>query len=251
MNDNNSLGTILSPVVIEDEGLMVYDHKNLQIMNCSDYESGCSGVFKEISSKIEDFYGRSQYKRFRNTSYYISFSTIQYDIPFVTESLDLCEITRPVLTILIETPVKDTTSFRLIYSTNIINFNGTLFENPLSNKNYSFFDDCHHAQILSIESIINFDYSNDTVDVLANVNDRVNFVLKLNGLIKLVDSVIHLDQKFNTDSNGLCVSYFTIDYSDENKILINNVNKIHKRKKSSRKSRKEKREERKSKRRGS
>ena len=231
-NDTNSLGTILSPIIIENEELMVYDHKNLQTLNCSDYETGCSGVYKQFSSKIENFYSGGPYTRFRNTSYYVSFTNIQYKIPFIRISLDVCEIYRPVLTIFKEELVNDKFSFRLIYSSNALNFNGTLFENSLANKNYSFFGDCYHAQLLRIESIINWDYSNDSVDALANVNDRINFVLKLNGLTKIVDSITHLDQ--------------TIDYSDGNKILINKECETPKkiRKTSTRKSRKQKRNER-------
>ena len=134
---------------------MVYDHRSLQIMNCLDYESGCSGVFKQISSKIENFYGGTPYTRFKNTSYYISFSTIQHESPFVTQSLDLCQVYRPALSILKKIPEQNTTSFRLIYSSSFLHFNGTLFENPLVNKNYSFLNDCRHAQILRIGSIMN------------------------------------------------------------------------------------------------
>ena len=239
-NDQPSVTDTWSTLIIEDRYLMLYNHKNMQVLNCTNYDSGCILIFQNHRLNIEGFKGGSSFTRYRAGDYYVSFSLVYKKFSKSFDFFQIIEVSRPVLTIIKATPLEKV-PFRLIYFSNIFDLDYKLFEKQKKESD-TYFDLLYLTQFLKITSFTKWDYDNDLIEIIVSLIDGVNLVVELKGLVNVVDAIIYSDEKNLINLNQTRI----LDVFDNYKYFTREIfNKTKKpKKKSNRKSRKEKRQER-------
>jgi hypothetical protein len=195
-----------SPLVIGNSIYMVYNHQGLQVLDCTNYESGCLSLTGKLNPNLGEIHGGSPYVRFADTDYYISFGYSIFKFIHTKCNIQECLMYRPVLTI-IKADIKDPSylNFKLIYTSELLDFGDLLFDFSITGQKYfNNNGNCFHSQILTIGSIAKWDYEYDEIDITANINDKITAAIRIKGVTKVVKAVINRDLTYQHNYHEGC-----------------------------------------------
>ena len=190
---------------------MIYNFRNLQIIDCTNFENGCERISDNLDATLDTLRGGSPFVKFFDTNYYVSFS---YTHLRCTESRSLtCHIYRPALIILKAVDESKPETFKVIYESEPFDFNKELFDfEILEGLGVITMNNGLRNNILIVASINSWDYRSDRVYLTININDKYPLVVKVQGLGKFIFDIIKKDEKNQLPSSHHCAQQFAREY---------------------------------------
>ena len=204
------------PLVGPDSLYFVYNYKNLQIVNCTDFEKDCELVFGKFSASPEYLRGGTPFVRLGLSDYYFSFSYSHLDY-FKDSKLKVCSVYRPSLTIIKADDFDNLNTFKVVYTSEPFDFFNQLFLHPVTEL-YSLenLGICKVSHILLISSIAKVDYERDETDLTVSANDKHVLAVKVSGLIEYVKDVIQAYEDSSLKPVRNCAERLAIRYYMKN-----------------------------------
>ena len=203
-------------MVVKNKIFMVYNHYNLQVFNCENYENKCFLVSENINNDIKELRGGTPYQRFMNTDYFVSFANVKKIIRHESLKFHETRISLPAVVIIKVNDVENPTAFKLVYISEPLDFDEKLLDYSITGKvPKKNFKNWLSSQIHDVGSIARWNYELDQVDLVVNINDRFSAAVRIIGLTKVVKSII-----INTLINSEDYDYACIDKLIKNYIKI-------------------------------
>ncbi|CAG9320604.1 unnamed protein product [Blepharisma stoltei] len=199
-----------TPLIVDDQHIFfIYNYKNLQVIDCSLENKICKkvrGTYDHAPSSIK---GGSPYVRFADTNYFVSFIFTNV----VTEAPEIsCKPYRPALSI-IEFIPGDKPDFKLIYTSEPIDFQNKVFLSPVSkHKSIKEILDCNFARVLMVHSISKWDYADDIVDLTLSINDSVPLAIRVTGMTDMVRYIINMYDYGRLEEKEDCAILMSFSY---------------------------------------
>ena len=202
------------PLVVDDRLYMIYNFKNFQLVDCTNWDAPCRWIQGKFDSSPGGLRGGTPFVRFRNLPYYFSIAYTHIKHP-----TKKCDVYRPTIAVVHTPNPKDPTTFKLIYTGNVMNFNNLVFLSPITDlKSVHDLHVCGLGRILTVPSIAKCDFEADKMTLSVNIDDSYNLIVNLGGITSFLDSVIKLNENGMLQSNENCAEYFSFDYFDKNRV---------------------------------
>ncbi|CAG9320260.1 BMT4_3 [Blepharisma stoltei] len=198
-----------TPLIIDDEHMyFVYNFENFQVIDCST-DGNCVRVNGEYKWKPGFLRGGSPYVRFGNSNYYAALSWTHTELP----KEGWCYLYRPALTVV--HAISEELQFKLVYTSEPIDFQKSLFIKPAGpNSSLGEVNLCYTW--LMSNSIAKWDTENDIADLTLTHQDAFPAAIKITGLTKLIENIIHLYESGKLPKEDHCADKLLYFYYDRN-----------------------------------
>ena len=202
------------PLVVQDKLYMVYNYRDFQLLDCTNWSKPCTLVHGTYNSNPMELKGGSPYQKIPHTKYYFSIAYTNLKHP-----ANEFNVYRPTIAVIKTPNINDPTTFKLIFTGSVLNFHNTAFLYPITSYlNIKDVPLCGVGRILTVPSIARFDQQEDITSLTVNMNDSYNLLVHLKGMNSYLESVIDFYERglLQADENTAVAS--AIEYYLENKI---------------------------------
>ena len=188
----------------------------MQNIDCIYFNTGCSLIVKNNLVSTAPLSGSCPYVQYLETEYYVSFAYVTDRLRGYQSGADDCIIYRPVLNVIKIGNEESNMPLRTVYTSEPIDFDEQIFKKFINFTEFNRKTDyCREFKALKINSIASWNYEDDEVEVVGEVNNKNNFVAKIEGLGKVVNEIIRADQAYMLDYDKLCNEKHFTDYISE------------------------------------
>lgn len=167
-----------TPLVAGDRLLLLYNYRGLQLMDCSLRGRPCRWLQGQFNAGPDALRGGSPFRQVRDGSAFY-FSIAYTHLPHPSER---CDVYRPAIAIV---EALSNGAFLLAHTSGPLTFANLAFDGAGWEA-----DVCGAARVLTVPSIAYFDAAADLTVVTANLNDRKNLAISLNGVAAYLDAAI-------------------------------------------------------------
>lgn len=165
-----------TPMFAQGRLLMVYNHLNFQLYDCTDPEHPCKHVQGAYDPSMGALKGCTPYVRFRESNFLfgIGYTHLSHN--------DQEHSYRPCLILIFAPDINDPSTYQLVDCGKVITFSNFLSHSPHGDGGYT--------SALIVPSIARIDHEADVAVVTVGKKGRENFAVKIKGMLSYVERTI-------------------------------------------------------------